>query len=681
VERLSIKEILILALGSAAIFGSTFLALKATVVSTGQMAIWPADAITLSMMLAMKRRPLLALVVCRSAAAALSIATAFPPFPAISVNVASVIGVMTVYMLVQSKITPSNISNVRLLGLLFSTSALGAIVSAVIQAESLSFYFHIKTLPILESCFAANLLGFVVIVPITLIMAGQRWRAPQAGGAASAKRLAFVANGAGVIAIFNLAQLPLLFMIPIGLVVLAYVTDVGTVAASILLTTLVAITASVSGHGPFTLLHVSPPGQLLVLQFFLGIITLFSLPTAALMSEHKRLKAGLIAAKSEAEAANEAKSQFLAMISHEIRTPLNGVLGMTQIMAMNTLDGAQAERLQIIQRSGETLLSILNDVLDLSKIEAGKLTLEAIAFDLGELLETVADVYAPLAREKGLRLRRDLCGANGIYRGDPTRLRQILTNLLSNALKFTEHGDIGITAAYADTTLRLCVSDTGIGIPTEKLDRLFAKFTQADETTTRRFGGTGLGLSICRELTAMMGGSIAVQSQVGSGSSFTAIIPLSRVGEVASACADGEVKDLTFGKGVRVLAAEDNPTNQLVLRTLLEMAGCEVVIVGNGAEAVAEWERDDWDLILMDIQMPIMDGADATRAIRAKELASGRPRTPIIALTANTMAHQVDGYRMVGIDGHVSKPINAEALFTTIAAFTADQDKGAAFAA
>ena len=390
----------------------------------------------------------------------------------------------------------------------------------------------------------------------------------------------------------------------------------------------------------------------------------------------KELDAATVAttrAKEQAEDASRAKSDFLATMSHEIRTPLNGVLGMTQAMAMDSMSRRQRDRLDVVRESGEALSAILNDILDLSKIEAGKLSLEIIDFDLGEVIGSAHQAYGALAGDKGLTITADVQAAAGVYRGDPTRVRQILNNLISNALKFTDTGQIGIGAEYAEGELRLTVRDTGVGIDPQVLSALFAKFTQADASTTRRFGGTGLGLSICKELAEIMGGRIDVVSRPGEGSSFTVILPLARVGQAQATAPTKAAQPAALGQGrrLRVLAAEDNPVNQLVLKTLLEHADVHPVIVGNGALAVEAWEREPWDLILMDVQMPVMDGPDATRAIRAAEVASGRARTPIVALTANAMAHQIQDYLAAGMDGHVAKPIDARALFAAVSAFAA----------
>ncbi len=367
--------------------------------------------------------------------------------------------------------------------------------------------------------------------------------------------------------------------------------------------------------------------------------------------------------------ANTAKSTFLATMSHEIRTPLNGVLGMAQAMASGDLDAEQHGRLKIIRQSGEALLTILNDFLDLSKIEAGKLEIEEIAFDLEAVAESAFAPFSAIAQAKGVRLTLDAAPARGAYLGDPTRIRQILYNLTSNALKFTSQGEIVLSVRPIPAGgLEVRIADTGIGIPADKLASLFDSFTQVDASTARRFGGTGLGLSICRRLADLMGGVIAVESEVGKGSTFTVTLPLTRLGDTLDEPADTAPHlPLAELSKVRVLAAEDNEVNRLVLRTLLAQIGIDPHIVEDGVLAVEAWETSDWDVILMDVQMPNMDGAEATRAIRVREAETGRARTPIIGLTANAMAHQITEYCAVGMDAHVAKPIDAARLFQAIA--------------
>jgi signal transduction histidine kinase/ActR/RegA family two-component response regulator len=378
-------------------------------------------------------------------------------------------------------------------------------------------------------------------------------------------------------------------------------------------------------------------------------------------------------AREAAEAASRIKSQFLANMSHEIRTPLNGVLGMAQAMEREEASPAQHERLRTIRESGETLLQILNDVLDFSKIEAGKLELHVEAFDLGQLVRRTCAVFADTAAAKGLELRCEVTpGAEGVWEGDPARVRQMLMNLLSNAVKFTGAGEVSVTAAAKPDGLCLTVRDTGAGIAPEHLPRLFGKFSQADESITRRFGGTGLGLAICRELADMMDGEIGVESTLGHGSAFTLRLPLRRIGDAAGEPeAEGASPTQTSApleRGVRILAAEDNPTNQKVLAALLEPMGVDLTLVASGREAIDAWRAGGWDLILMDIQMPEMSGVEATRLIRAAEMAEGRRPTPIVAVSANAMQHQMDEYLAAGMELHVAKPIQASALYEAVQA-------------
>ncbi len=260
----------------------------------------------------------------------------------------------------------------------------------------------------------------------------------------------------------------------------------------------------------------------------------------------------------------------------------------------------------------------------------------------------------------------DVQAAQGRYRGDPSRLRQVLSNLISNALKFTEQGEIRVAATYVDGELFLSVQDTGPGIAAESLPRLFEKFDQLDSSTTRRFGGTGLGLAICRDLAELMGGQMSVKSEPRRGSRFELRLPLERLGDERADAPSPPPPQDQEAIELRVLAAEDNAVNQLVLKTLLGQVGVSPHVVEDGQAAVAAWETGTWDLILMDVQMPVMDGIAATARIRQRETATGRARTPIVALTANAMAHQVEEYFAAGMDGHLAKPIEIAALYATL---------------
>ena len=397
----------------------------------------------------------------------------------------------------------------------------------------------------------------------------------------------------------------------------------------------------------------------------------------------------LTEARDAAEAANVQKSQFLANMSHEIRTPLNGVLAMAQIMALGDMAEEQRGRLTVIRKSGEALLDILNDILDVSKIEAGKLELNPVMFEAAEVIRAVRDGFAGVAERKGLGLTLEIAPtARGVRIGDPARLRQIIANLVSNALKFTNKGAVviavrGLGEGGADG-LGISVRDTGIGMQAAKMSMLFQKFTQLDASTTRRFGGTGLGLAICYELSALMGGRVWAESVEGEGSTFHVELPLAHVAGVA---VDPEADEAKASDGeeparpLRILAAEDNPTNQMVLSTVIQIFGGDLVIVGDGAAAVAAWEAGDYDVVLMDVQMPVMDGVAATREIRNREAAQDRPRIPIIALSANAMVHQIKEYAAAGMDGHVAKPIELPKLHAALEAVAAAQNTSNARAA
>ncbi len=422
----------------------------------------------------------------------------------------------------------------------------------------------------------------------------------------------------------------------------------------------------VAAGGGFTPVAVTPGDEL-----FQTLTESFNHLLAKLSEREDDLKRAMRELEVARDAANDAnvlKTQFLANMSHEIRTPLNGVLAMAEVMAMGDLEAVQRDRLDVIRRSGGLLLAVLNDVLDLSKIEAGKLALFEEDFDIATTVAQVRDNFEIMAQGKALGFNVEVSeGAQGWWRGDADRLRQIVGNLLSNAIKFTPSGSVDATVGVGDNGgLRIVVRDTGVGIPPEKLPGLFEKFTQADNSATRRFGGTGLGLAICRELTQMMGGSINVESREGHGSVFTVELPLDR-GRPASLQASETPNGADDGN-LRILAAEDNPTNQQVLAAVLGSLGIEVHIVPDGKEAVEAWRTGTYDLILMDIQMPVMDGITAASSIRDAERTSGRRRTPIVALTANALTHQVEEYLAVGMDAHVAKPIEIAKLYDAISA-------------
>ena len=387
---------------------------------------------------------------------------------------------------------------------------------------------------------------------------------------------------------------------------------------------------------------------------------------SVLMSEMKDLATNLAKARDEALAANHAKSTFLSVMSHEIRTPLNGVLGMVHVLLKDAPTEQQRSRLEIVRESGDALLAILNDLLDISRIEAGKMSLESIEFDIREVLSGAYAAFTAIANKSGISFILDIDPAAGIYLGDPTRVRQVAYNFLSNALKFTKEGRVILSARLVDGGLEISVLDTGIGIADDRLDGVFDPFVQADASVNRHFGGTGLGLGISRDLAKLMGGSVRVESELGKGSTFTAFLQIPRLRDATDTLRvvndDEPVASQEIVQSLRVLAAEDNLVNQLVLRTLMEQFGITLTVVDNGKLAVEAWESQTWDIILMDMQMPVMGGVEASRFIREQERVTGRAKTPIIAVTANAMTHHMSEYESAGINGVVSKPIKADSL-------------------
>jgi signal transduction histidine kinase/DNA-binding response OmpR family regulator len=376
------------------------------------------------------------------------------------------------------------------------------------------------------------------------------------------------------------------------------------------------------------------------------------------------------ASEARGHAASEAVDFLvtrLEALSHDVRTPLNGVMAMAQVMARGDLSGPQRQHLEVIAASGEVLLELFDDLMDASLLAAGKLKLHRGVVDAQWLADRVRGAFQAQSRGKSLILNFAVApSATGLWVGDAKRLRQVVQHLVSNAVKFTDRGSVTVEIACTDARLTIRVSDTGAGIAAEKLPYVFDRFVQADGSLTGRYEGSGRGLTICRDLLALMGGDIKAESTVGTGTVITASLPAVRAAfpapDAETAAPLGAAPEL----GLRVLAAEDNSVNRLVLKTLLGAFGLAPVIVEDGRQAVEAWQSGVWDVLLMDIQMPVMDGLEAVRAIRAAELAEGRRRTPIIAVTANATPQEVATYVAAGMDGCIPKPIDPALLFQTM---------------
>ncbi|MES2835537.1 MAG: ATP-binding protein [Pseudomonadota bacterium] len=416
-------------------------------------------------------------------------------------------------------------------------------------------------------------------------------------------------------------------------------------------------------------------------NWIVGIAVVFFLSAVAMVFWQRRLTARLRVAQTRAEEASRSKSEFLANMSHEIRTPLNGVVAMADALSRRALDGQEREMVEIIRSSGVTLERLLSDILDSAKIEAGQVTLETVVFNVRDAVRDIAALWGPKAEEAGIALVTEIDPVViATVSGDVVRVRQILANLVSNAIKFTAEGGVRLTVAPTDDGLiRFTVTDTGVGFDDDQKDRIFSRFHQADGSITRRFGGTGLGLAISRDLAEMMGGTLDCHAVPGEGATFWFELPLppADAADMVEAAHAVELEP----RALRILLADDHPANRKVVEVLLAPTGAELVMVENGQQAVDAYAADPFDLVLMDMQMPVMDGLAATAAIRALETETGRARTPVIMLTANAMAEHVAQGREAGADGHLAKPITTASLFDAIGSVLADEDEAEAEAA
>jgi signal transduction histidine kinase/ActR/RegA family two-component response regulator len=505
---------------------------------------------------------------------------------------------------------------------------------------------------------AADALGVMILVPFGMVLTRQQLRrlARPADLLQAAGLLAAITAGCFVLVRSDATQLAMLA--PLAVLATLRFGAIGA-AGSVLWAGMVAVGLNLAGLGAVAAGSPDVRAELFELQIGLAMLPLAVLPVAAILDQRDR-------AARAAQAADRAKSEFLANMSHEIRTPLNGVVGMAGLLAQSATGARERDIAGVIHASSLTLEQLLADLLDLARMEAAGLDLRVQPFDLVEVARLAAGPAGEQAAARGLQFKVELA-AVGRRVGDPARVRQVLSALLSNAVKFTDAGEVRLSVAAHGAGLILTVSDTGCGFDPARKAEVFGRFQQTDGSITRRHDGVGMGLAIARHVVEAMGGSLDADSTPGEGSTFTVVLPLPAVETapveafepVAASAAAGD-------RPLRILLADDHPTNRKVVELILAAADVDLTQVENGAEAVDAFRRTPFDLVLMDMQMPVMDGLSAVRAIRAHEAAAGLPRGPILMLTANALPEHADASFAAGADRHLTKPITAPALFEAI---------------
>lgn len=543
------------------------------------------------------------------------------------------------------------------------------LASAGMLAGALAASADADFMTALRAAYMPDALGLVVGCPFLLSWTDPELRDP-ALQRLTPQRIAILLAGVVLAAYLVQSELHNLLLFLAFPVMVALAWSFGLLGTTL---GMVAVTAAVlwstsRGHGAIARLlgEASLETRVEAAQVFVTAILLSSLPIAVLRAQQKQLAANL-------RRASEARVEFLAAMSHEIRTPMTGVLGMLDLLASDRLTAPQGRYVEAMRASGRYLLHIINDILDFSRIESGRLELEDADFALGDLLERVRSLALPLAVERGLALHidRERAGTE-VLRGDALRLQQVLLNLVGNAIKFTEQGRVTLSVATRPREdapgawLRAEVRDTGVGIEPAHLGRLFAAFTQADRSTARQYGGSGLGLAISKRLVDAMGGRIDVASVPGQGSVFAFEVPL-QAGDPTQ-LAPQLAADARASQPLRILVAEDVEINREILRSTLVRHGHELAFAENGAEALELVQREPFDAVLMDVQMPVMDGVEATRRIRA--LPGRTARVPILGLTANVMARERERYLGAGMDDCLPKPIDWDRLHAALARHT-----------
>ncbi len=673
---------------------------RATRVEDTQLAlVWPAAAVGVLWIAASwgsARRVLLASVLLAVVAGAINHLTGVGAAMAVVFAVANVVqslGVCLVLVRLQRAWghEPFRLRHTQDLAALVIASAAGSLAAAFIGPVGLWLLQDADLLPTAGAWMLRNAASVFVFAAPALRLADPQERYPRQGWQVWAElAVACVIISIGYLAVFALdSNLPLAFLpMPLSMwIALRFHTTFA--AVHVLLAGVLMVVTTLQGLGPFG--DASPVNRVLLAQACVSAVGLVTLVLALQRDDRRRLVARLEETTRQAhelaeerDRASRAKTAFLATMSHEIRTPLNGVLGLTDLLSGSDLPEEQADWARQASRSGRALLTIVNDVLDLSKVEAGAVELEEVPLRVGDVVEDALLPVRLAAEEAGVTLVVVVRPAMRHDRvGDPSRLRQVMTNLASNAVKFTEQGSVVVTVGGDDEQVWLQVADTGVGMTEEQQARLFQPFTQADASVTRRFGGTGLGLAIAGGLVERMGGTITVTSAPGRGSTFRVDVPLPSGPPIAGTEASvagiparvpgprpaGAEKSRRAGDevgraelGLRVLVAEDNEVNQLVARMTLKRVGVDVDVVGDGQQALQALRTGDYDGLLLDLQMPVLDGIRTVKALRATEAEDESPRLPVFAMTASVLATDRDACLRAGMDGVLPKPWNADQL-------------------
>ena len=563
----------------------------------------------------------------------------------------------------------------RRLGRLFGLAIMPAAgVAATVATLYLALSAGKPWMVVWKDWFQSDAIGMGIVLPALLILTRGHAR-PQFRRSLLEVVSLFSAVTVGAIAVFGQNEYPLPFLVYASLTVLAFrLGPRGAVLGGLLVSAIAMGLYMLSGPPVFFSNTRDPAVRMHLMQLYCMVAFYSALLTATAVAGQARLEAMFVArmrvarhARARAIHANAAKTEFLATMSHEIRTPMNSILGFTKlVMATPGLPDEVQRRLGLIDSAGASLLTVVNDILDFSKVEAGEVELHLAPISLRRLVEDTVAIAAEPAQRKGLdlNLRMD-DAADQTYMADEMRIRQVILNLLNNGVKFTRDGSVELAVEVDEgphiDTVRFIITDTGVGIPLDRRDRLFERFSQVDSSVARTYGGTGLGLAICKGLVELMDGAIGVRSAPGRGSSFWFEAPLSRC--EAQDAADAEQTESV--SGARVLLVDDHPMNRELGLTFLTLLGCDVVLAEDGAAAVAAAKAGVFDLILMDVHMPVMDGLAATRAIRA--LSGSVAATPIIAMTADVLPEHIERCRMAGMVDHVAKPVRIEALHATLA--------------